>query len=183
MKIGEKIRRLRKEQKITLRTLSNQSNIALATLSRIETGKMTGTVESHQAVAKTLGVSLSQLYGDIDTEQKQVEFQSIKNRTDTYVHNDKASYLMLTSNVLSKKMMPVILKIAPKGKSTKEELPKNTEKFIYILKGQCEISVENQTHLLKRGETLCFDASLAHCFINTGTEELQAVCVITPPAL
>ena len=183
MKIGNKIRDLRKENKLTLRQLSEKSGVALATLSRIETNKMVGTIESHQAIASALNKTLSQLYNDMELEEKPIEFQSLKNRTDLFKHNDKSSYYMLTNRVLSKKMMPVILKIAPNGVTAMEQLPKESEKFIYILKGKCEISVGSENHILKKGETLYFDASMPHNFQNTGSEELEAICIVTPPAL
>ena len=80
-------------------------------------------------------------------------------------------------------MMPVILKIAPGGKTSPEELPKQTEKFIYILKGECRAWIGPESYILKKAETLYFDASLRHHFKNTGHEEVQALCIITPPAL
>jgi len=183
MKIGNRLRDLRKSKKMTLRELSEASGVALATLSRIETNKMTGTVKSHQAIASSLGIDLSHLYSNIRAEGNLVEYQSKKNRTDQFIHNDKASYNILTNDVLSKKMMPVIQKVSPGGASTIEELPKQTEKFIYILKGECEVYVGSESYVLKKGETLYFDASLRHYFKNAGHEDVQAICIITPPAL
>lgn len=183
MNIGEKIRNLRKSKRMTLKNLSEASSVALATLSRIETGAMTGTVKSHQKIASVLGISISQLYGDMKIENRPVEFQSIKNRTDLFIHNDKASYHMLTSYVLSKKMMPVVLKISPGGATSPEELPKESEKFIYILKGECKIYAGADNYTLKKAETLYFDASLRHYFENTGNEEAHLICITTPPAL
>jgi len=57
---------------------------------------------------------------------------------------------MLTNKVLSKKMMPLMLKIAPGGQSTTEQLPKETEKFIYLLKGKLAITTSDQTHTLNK---------------------------------
>jgi len=183
MNISKKIRALRKEKDMTLRKLSEASGVALATLSRIETGKMIGTIESHQSIATALGKNLSHLYSDTEIEQNRVEYQSLKNRTDRFLHNDKASYYMLTNRVLSKKMMPLMLKIAPGGRTTAEQLPKETEKFIYLLKGRLAVTTSDQTHTLTKGETLYFDASSAHYFQNLGQEEAQAICIITPPTL
>jgi len=183
MNIADKIRSLRKEAKMTLRELSESSGVALATLSRIETGKMLGTIESHQAIATALGKNLSQLYSDTETDNNAVEYQPLENRTDIFFHNDKASYCMLTNRVLSKKMMPIMIKIAAGGGSTAEQLPKGTEKFIYILKGRLDVVMSKQTLTLKKGETLYFDASCLHHYKNSGQEEVEALCVITPPAL
>jgi quercetin dioxygenase-like cupin family protein len=183
MNIAKRIRILRKEKKLTLMELSSKSNVALATLSRIETGKMVGTIESHQSIACALGKTLSELYADIDKQSETIQHQSVKNRTDLFLHNDKASYYMLTNNILSKKMMPVILKIAPSGQTTPENSTVETEKFIYMLKGEIELITADKTYNLKKGETLYFNSNTHHYIKNTGKDEAQAICVITPPAL
>jgi transcriptional regulator with XRE-family HTH domain len=183
MDIAGRIRSLRKEKNLTLRQLSQKSNVALATLSRIETGRMIGTIESHKGIASALGKTLSQLYSDIEKSEKSIEYQSVKNRTDLFVHNEKASYHMLTTNILSKKMMPVILKVSPGGRTVTEQSQAETEKFIYVLKGQINVAINKTNHALKKGETLYFDASISHYIENIGKEDAQAICVITPPAL
>jgi transcriptional regulator with XRE-family HTH domain len=183
MDIAGRIRSLRKEKNLTLRQLSQKSNVALATLSRIETGRMIGTIESHKGIASALGKTLSQLYSDIEKTEKSIEHQSIKNRTDLFLHNKKASYYMLTTNILSKKMMPVILKVSPGGRTVPEQSAAETEKFIYVLKGRINIVINKSNHALKKGETLYFDASISHYIENIEKEDAQAICVITPPAL
>lgn len=67
MKIGDTIRLLRKAKKMTLQELSNKSGVALASISRMETGRMSGTIESHNDIARVLGVTLSYLYRVTDT--------------------------------------------------------------------------------------------------------------------
>ena len=64
MHVGEIIHKLRKSKKMTLLELSNTSGVALATLSRMENGKMTGTLESHMNICKALEVNLPDLYKD-----------------------------------------------------------------------------------------------------------------------
>jgi mannose-6-phosphate isomerase-like protein (cupin superfamily) len=183
MDIAKIIRELRRDKKLTLRQLSQASGVALATLSRIETGKMTGTVESHGLIASALGMTLSQMYANLDKNNGPIEYQSRNNRTDMFHHNNKASYHMLTSNVLSKKMMPVILSVAQGGATSPEKSAKEAEKFIYVLKGEITVFVDEKKYSLKKSETLYFDASLSHCIKNTGKEDAQAVCVTTPPEL
>jgi quercetin dioxygenase-like cupin family protein len=183
MDISHKIRALRKENKLTLKQLSQLSNVALATLSRIETGRMLGTIDSHRAIASALGKTLSQLYSNIEKEEKSIEYQSTKNRTDIFIHNEKASYHMLTSNILTKKMMPVILKISPGGMTTPEKSSDETEKFIYVLKGQITVVIDGKENKLKKGETLYFNSNISHYIKNNANDDARAICVITPPAL
>lgn len=184
MKIGAKIKELRKSQRIKLIELSQKSGIALATLSRIEHERMTGTVESHLKIAKALGMSLSELYGEVEMEYKKpIEKQEPEKRTDVFVQDDKSRYELLTTNVLAKKMMPVMFKLAPGGETTKEENKDSAEKFLYILDGRIEAVIEGQPYALEKGDTLYFDSSSPHQFKNIGSSEAQFLCIMTPPAL
>jgi quercetin dioxygenase-like cupin family protein len=168
---------------MTLLELSNSSGVALATLSRIENERMTGTIESHMAIAKALGMPLAELYADIEAETREIDLQKKPERSDIFVHSDKSSYEMLTRNVLNKKMMPIMLKIVPGGKSNPETNSVGTEKFIYVLEGKIEVTAGDKTYPLNKSDTLYFDSSLKHQFKNIGKNLARAICVITPPAL
>jgi len=183
MEIGKIIRRLRKEKKITLRELSKKSGIALATLSRIETGKMTGTVKSHNDIARALDVTLSDLYSGFEVPSKRAEIQPQQEQTDVFIHNDKASYDILTKRVLSKKMMPIMLKLEKGARTTTERSRKGTEKFLYILEGNMQAIVNNKNYSLNKGDSFYFDASLPHYWKNVSGKPVRTLCIITPPAL
>lgn len=183
MKIGDRIRQLRKTRKMTLVELSQKSGVQLATLSRMENLKMTGTLDSHINIAKALGVNLSELYKDIGVEEKTIEVQSQESRSEIFLHSDKAAYEMLTSKVLEKKMMPILLKIEPQGKTQQEQNAFGTEKFVFCLEGKIETVIEGKSTVLAKNSTLYFDASLPHYFKNLGKTKALAICVITPPAL
>jgi transcriptional regulator with XRE-family HTH domain len=64
--IGSAIKELRQHRKMKLIELAEISKVQLATLSRIEHGIMTGTVETHIDIAKALGVRLTEIYKYID---------------------------------------------------------------------------------------------------------------------
>ena len=183
MKIGNKIRQLRLDSGLTLEELSKKSGIALATLSRIENGKMTGTLESHTKICKAMGITLAQLYADFEKEHKDVEMQAKGLGADVFVHNKKSSSEMLTSKVLNKRMMPIILSIQPDGATDKEENRAGVEKFIYMLEGKIEVIVGTEKYQLTKGDTLYFNASLPHQFKNSGDIEAKCMCVISPPSL
>ena len=184
MKIGKKVRQLRLEKDLTLKELSDRSGVALATLSRIETEKMTGTVASHSRIAEALGLSLPQLYVGLQREQKPtVDVHTRGKRPDVFVHNEKSSVQLLTGPVLTKKMMPVLIQIGPGGSTQAEENQRGTEKFLYLLEGKIEAQVGQGRYTLGRGESLYFDGSVSHRFRNVGTAEARCLCIITPPAL
>ena len=87
MEVGSKIRMLRKEKNMTLEELSNESGVALATLSRIENNKMNGTMHSHLNICKALKVSISELYKELENEDKTVDSVQIKQRTEHMINS------------------------------------------------------------------------------------------------
>jgi len=77
MKIGKKLRLLRKTQKVTLNELSKKSGVQVATLSRMENDIMVGTLESHIAICQGLGISLSTLYLEIEEDTMKVHVSKL----------------------------------------------------------------------------------------------------------
>ncbi len=183
MKIGKRIRKLRKERGMTLEELSQKSGVALATLSRMENNKMTGTLASHNGICKALGASLADLYRELEDESKTVDTVPKQRRTEHFLHTNKAKYELLVTKTLDKKIMPLMVRLEAGGKTQKEQNKPGVEKFIYMIAGTMDAVIGDQTYPLKRGDSLYFDASLPHVFRNTAKTEVSAICVISPPAL
>jgi quercetin dioxygenase-like cupin family protein/DNA-binding XRE family transcriptional regulator len=184
--VGERLRRLRKQQRITLVTLAKSSGVDPATISRMETGQMTGTLESHTRLARALGVKLTEIYAGIEEARARelVSMQTASGRTEVYVHQaGKSSMAMLTTEVLKKKLMPVLITIEPGGSTHREETRVGTEKFLYVLEGELQAKVGETTHQLKRGSSLYFEASIPHVLKNAGSRTVRCLSVVTPPVL
>lgn len=180
MHIGEIIGRLRKERKITLLELSQKSGVALATLSRIENGKMVGTLKSHMEICKVFGLTLPELYKDFAPSKKAVEV--LKAHTAVSIHNKEASRELLTSNAPDNKMAAYGIRIAKDGATDKEMTKPGAEKFVYILQGRIKAVIGDESYNLTKGDRLYFDSSQPHYFKNTGTGDAHLICVACPLA-
>lgn len=183
MNIGEIIHKMRKEKKLTLMELAEKSGVALASLSRIENGKMIGTLESHMHICEALEIALPDLYKEFSSSRKTLEVQTKKTRTDVFIHDKKSSSEMLAANVLNKKMMPVLIKLSENGSTHKEETKLGVEKFVYVLDGKIEATIGGQKYNLTKGDTLYFESSVLHYFRNLGTTDARLICITCPPTL
>ena len=184
--VGARLRALRKTQKVTLTELAKASGVDAATISRIETGTMTGRLESHMRLCTALGVKLTELYAGIEEARVRdaVTVQGPLKEGEVYVHETgKSSMVMLTTDVLKKKLMPVLVTIEPGGSTHKEEAKVGTEQFLYVLEGTLEARVGEATHALKRGSSLYLDASIPHSLKNVGKSIARCLSVVTPPVL
>ncbi len=183
MYIGKRVQELRKVRGLSLTELAEKSGVQIASLSRIENMKMTGTLESHMKIAQALGVDVTQLYTAIIKEEDKAQVHTPKSISNVFVHSEKSSYEILTSNVLGKRMMPILLKIEAGGHTNMEQNPTGSEKFVFVLDGKVEIKVGEKAYSLSKHNTLYFDASLEHKFVNAGKTTAKIICVGTPVAL
>lgn len=182
MDIGFRIRQVRKEKNITLVELSKSTDVAQATLSRIETGDMTGTLECHSKVANSLGMSLSELYEGIDNRSAKTKIT--KNGTAELLSKstDQIRSEILTSKALKKKLLPIKTTLKPNSKSEPEKAEKATEKFVYCTEGQITVYLNNEGHDLETEESIYFDGSLPHSFENKTAKVAKLISVTSPPA-
>ena len=183
IQIGKKIRALREDKGLTLAEVSERCGVAPATLSRIENGRMVGKIDSHRKICEALGIQLAELYRDLRSGQAGVDVESETEKKDVFVHDEKTSSILLTSQALSKKMMPILLRLAPQGKTHTEEALDYTEKFLYCLEGTIRVTVGGKSYSLNPGDRLYFDATIPHFIENSGKGEARCLSVSSPPSL
>ena len=178
--LGQRIRSLRKEKNLTLVEISQKTGVAQATLSRIETGTMIGTVECHEKVAEALGIGLSELYTGIDPRYDQVAHLSQKDTRTVTHHTKDVTVELLTQESSKKKITPLVLTLQGGGKTEKESNERGVEKFAWVLDGSVKVKLDTQEIVLKSQETLYFDASLPHQFVNEGQKAVKIFIAVSP---
>lgn len=184
--LGARLRMTRRLQRMTLVELAETTGVDAATISRIETGQMTGTIECHLKLAAALGIKLTDLYAGIEEARTKdaTTFLPPSQRRDVSVHEaGNTSVAMLTTDILQKKLMPMLITIEPGGSTRREEARVGTERFLHILEGTLEAKVGSMTYTLKKGSSLYLDASVTHSFRNVGDRTAKCLSVMTPPTL
>ena len=63
--VGRRLRGLRQAKRLRLVDLARGSGVDAATISRIETGSMVGTLTAHARLAHALGIDLAALFADV----------------------------------------------------------------------------------------------------------------------
>lgn len=180
LKLGNRIRTIRKEKKVTLVELSKRTGVAQATLSRIETGQMIGTVESHTKIAEALGLGLAELYAPLDRRYHEISHTK-KDTPPKVVHQGRGCQMeLLTQEVTKKKITPLLLTLSGDSRTTMEHNDRGVEKFVWVLEGEVEVSLDKENHNLKSGETLYFDASLPHRLSNPKSKTAKAFVAVSP---
>lgn len=177
--LGQRIRQIRKEKNITLVEIAKKTGVAQATLSRIETGVMMGTVESHEKIAEALGIGLAELYTGVDKRYEQITHQKEAARKTT-LHTKNVKLELLTQEGSKKKILPLLLTLQGSSQTQRESQDRGVEKFLYVLEGTILIKVDQDEFELTPGETLYFDASLNHQIFNKNPDLARVLIAVSP---
>ncbi len=187
MTLGEKIRSLRAKTDWSLRDLAERSGVGFATLSRIETGKLQGNITTYQKIAGAFGISLTDLCRDTTfgsgAASDPTPVTAHAKEAETFTYDQNASVILLTKQVLDKKMMPQLILLQPSGKTHVEQSKPGSEKWIFVLQGMVEVKAGERSYPLSADGTLYFDASIPHQLSNMGNELARCISVTTPVGL
>jgi len=185
MKLYEKIRKIRKEKKLSMVGLHNRlkeifGNKALRynTLYRIEKGLRDARVSSLLQICTGLGISLKELKEGTDEETSNlVDIISKRDKIAQYVYSPKAKAELLTTE--KQPFLSLRLVLEPGGKTNIEQDPLELgrfEKWVYGLRGKTTCTIANTKYVLKKDDALCFESTLPHYFENNTPK--RAVCLI-----
>ncbi len=184
MNIGAKLKLLRGN--MTLTELARRSGVDKAIVSKIESEKMNGTVECHKKLAEVFGLKLSEFYAFMENEKPEpAEFHPADAKTDVY----QEFLEILTTIPLAKKMLPTFITLKPGEQQYLEETLKKVERFIYLLEGEIDVTVEGNTYHLKKdtqsekGDSLYSSSIKRHVVKNSGPAVAKLLCISSPPVL
>jgi len=133
------------------------------------------------AIAKALEVHLEDLYKETSKENPAESTEASPSAfAETFSHNGQASYEIVTKNVNSKKMLPLVVKIEAGGKTDFEEGMLGAEKYVYVMEGAVDVIQGKKSFHLKKETAIYLDASLDHYIKNPKTTPAKILCVRTP---
>ena len=183
MELGKRIRSLRKERGLSLEQVSARAKVALATLSRIENGKGGGTFRTHQRIAEAFDIPITDLYKGLQQPEQEATLIEPTEEAETFTYDEKASAILLTTQVSSKHMLPQLIVLQPGGITSLEQYRKGTERWLFGMEGTVDVTVGSKSYRIMPGGTLYFRASLPHQFSNSLESVAKAISVTSPVAL
>jgi transcriptional regulator with XRE-family HTH domain len=177
--VGERIRQRRKELGYSLRELGTRTNLTASFLSQVENDQSTPSLASLQRIATALQAPMFAFLNGVNASSSIIRTSERPRLT---FADSGIDYELLTHN-LGGQMMAVVIHIQPGGRRIAEPLSSPTEEWMHVLRGRLSITVDNQTHELAPGDTICYAGRSLREFAALGNEELQVICCVTPPVL
>ncbi len=179
MEIGKRIKAKRKEAKLSLQELAEQTGLTASFLSKVERGESSPSIESLRKIGRALGVPIFYFLTETNGKSPVVRRdQRLKMKRS----NSNLIFELLTPD-LNRQMEAIMFEQEPGG-GNYAQLPNHyTEEFIYVLQGQLEVKLDGEIYHLGPGDTIYFEGPMLRSLCAVGDQTLRVLAVITPPVL
>jgi len=172
--IGAHLRLLRSRKKLSLSQVAKAVGISVGFLSAMERSQMSGSVGTLRKLARFYKTNILDFFDATESVSRRVRPAERKVlEAGTGVRME----LLAWGNTV---MEPHLFRIAPEAGSG-DPYTHEGEEFIYVLKGDLQISVDGEEYLLEPGDSFYFESATPHRWKNPGRKETWVLWINTPP--
>lgn len=174
--VGDQIRLLREQRKLSQQALSDASGISRNTLSLIERGQTSPTVSTLKGLARALSVDIGAFFRP--AEEKLIVFTNVDQRPQLPLEQGMLADLGL--GMPEPLITPLLLQLDP-GARSGPAMSHDGQDFILCLSGEILYSLNGRGYILQQGDSLFFDGHIPHQFRNTGPEVATVLIILSTP--
>ncbi|AVQ47054.1 helix-turn-helix domain-containing protein [Clostridium botulinum] len=162
MQLGEKIKYYRKKKGLTIKELSELTNLSIGFISNLERDLNSPSVSNLQQICEVLGINLMEILKS--TEDK--EYIVCKdNRNEIFSTDDKKiKFEMLTNG--NKNLNAIAITIAGNTDYNDTSWGHNYDELGIVVKGSLEIQMNSQTYTLHEGDSIYLNKFTPHRYKN-----------------
>lgn len=171
--LGVLIKQIRKEKKMTLKTLSEETELSISFLSQLERGKSSATLNSLKKISLALDVNPGFFFNEIKEEGEATSSGAFKSRK---TPSPNFTYKDLSDQLEKPAFAPMLITLKP-GQNEGESFSHAGQEFLYVLKGELTLQIEDATQTLRPHESVMFDSNQVHYWYNFTNEEVQFLCI------
>ena len=176
--LGSLIGALRRQQKWTLRQMSEKVGLPLSTLAKVEQDKLSLTYDKLQQFTSRLGLTMAEFLAQADppatdTPQVVTARRSLtRDGNSIQVSTPNYDYEYLCSDLREKRMVPILTRIrAHDIAEFGEPVRHQGEEFVFVLEGAIEVHLQFYTPVvLKAGQGVYIDSTMGHAYVAKDCE-------------
>lgn len=177
--IGRRLRLIRTKLAMSQRQLARVSGVANATISQIEAGRLNPTVSMLKKVLDGIPMSMSEFFVD-DFEMANSMFFRAEELTE--IADGGVSFLQVGANLHNKSIQLLKECYQPGAGTGRHEIRHEGEECGIVLSGRLEVTVADQTAVLRAGDAYYFKSDQPHQFRNPGSEPCELITACSPPS-
>lgn len=182
MKLGEKVRGLRQEQRLTLQALADMTGLSKPLLSQIENDQVTPPIATLLKIAKGLKVGIHYFFEEAGDRQKFVltrgePVSGSQRRPGRDAAAQGYMYKPLAPGMRQKKVEPFLVEFEQRAWDPSLTYSHEGVEFLYLLDGELEFHYADEVMRLYPGDSIYYESSEPHGFVSVGEIRARAVAV------
>jgi len=184
MKLGEKVRGLRQEQRLTLQALADMTGLSKPLLSQIENDQVTPPIATLLKIAKGLKVGIHYFFEEAGDRQKFVLTRGEQPPLGSQRRPGKDSvqqgymYKPLAPGMRQKKVEPFLVEFEQREWDSSLFYSHEGVEFLYLLDGELEFHYADEVMRLYPGDSIYYESSEPHGYVSVGEVRARAVAVL-----
>jgi len=182
-RIGSQLRRERRIRGMRLKDVADKAGLSQSLISKIENNKTIPSISTLHRLARVLGTSISALFEaneSLDRIVQRQEDRPIAGRVQSMVEWDGIEAEIIVPYAGGRLLEGFVFIMEPGGHSG-GTLRHEGEECGYVLEGALELTVNDETHLLKPGDSFFFNSDRPHAYRNPGRVKTRVIWINTPP--
>jgi transcriptional regulator with XRE-family HTH domain len=182
MKIGERIRGLRKAKGLSIAEVAEQSGISESTINGIERHMISPPLGNIVNLAKVFGISVGDFFGESGDSPycivRSGDRKTVSRFNSTDSKSGGYSYQSLGYKKKNRHMEPFLVTINPTESQQTEPNQHIGEEILFILEGKVEIKLLDQKEILNPGDSIYYDSTMPHVVSCHGKEPATMLAVV-----
>ena len=174
--LGEKVRRLRSERRLSVRAFAAQTGFSPSFISQLENGQVAPSLGSLHKIAEALGVTLGEFFAAAETEEEPLIVRAHERRRMDSTWTD-AHIEALGPMAVGRQLEAVLAIFGPGGKSGKHPHTQAREEFAYVVKGCVTLTLADEENELGPGDAVAIPAQAPRLWENRTNEVAEIVMV------
>jgi transcriptional regulator with XRE-family HTH domain len=180
--IGTKLRGLRRLKQLTLKDVAEAVDCSESLVSKIENGKAQPSLKILHRIAAALGTTISQLFADHTGEEITIHRAGRHPVVTTRAEKGGGAInLERISPFGDEQLLEANIHVIDPDTDSGGEISHVGEEIGYVLEGELELTIEDRTHTLNKGDSFCFRSELRHSYRNPGQVVSRVIWINTPP--
>jgi electron transfer flavoprotein alpha subunit len=173
---GQRIKKLREDHKMNVIDLAEKTGQPPEFIEQVESDSLTPPVSFLLQLSQALQIDPSNFL----TEEEKIQIDG-KRQEGFVKRTQNYSYRTLTPGAADKHLRAFMVTIEPKEDHKMIEYKHPGEEFIFVYKGELELTLGSKVFHLKQGETIHFDSETKHKLRNISDEKCELIVTLYTP--
>jgi len=182
--IGLRIKKHRLLEGITLKELATRCGVTSSLLSQIEKGKASPSLSTLRKIAVELQTTVGNFFDGEEGKEAEVMHMVMRAEQRKRLDDNDANVTMwsLSDQLPFKLMQPMVFTFHGIRADSGFRYQHFGQEFIVVLSGELIVKHGIDTYQLNTGDSMYFDSSIPHVFLNAHEGTTEIISVNSPPS-